>query len=572
VFSGDRRSKALTLGAMCFALFMAMLDNTVVNVALPSIQNHLGSGVSGLQWVISGYTLLFASLMLTGGTLGDIFGRRLAFLAGVTVFTAGSLLCGLAPSMAVLIGGRVIQGIGAALLLPGTLSILTNTFTDPRERAQAIGLWAGISGLALALGPVVGGILVDSLGWQSVFFLNVPIGIVAFMVTMRVVSESKNPEGRHLDLPGQALAIVALGSATYALIEANNYGWHSPLILSLFSVAVVAEAAFLWTEHRSSSPMLQLSFFRNRTLTAALTVAGLVSFGMFGTFFFLTLYLQTVQGYSALGMGIRGLAISGMIIVTAPLAGRVAGRIGSRIPMTAGLALNGAGLLLLTRITPTMSYSLLWWNLAMLGVGMGLVMTPMTAAVMSAVPRARAGMASATTNATREIGGVFGIALLGAIVTHWFASDLATSLRGFALPAATKAQIVALASHGGTEATKGLPPGVNAQALHTAIDNAFVSGMHVALVVAGAALLGGSVVAFALVRGGVPTAEVAPATAVTGTTEAVEPANAPAVPILTPAAATGEAAVPATASLDQVTGLPAGGTTVAAGVTGDEAA
>ena len=545
MFSGDRRTKALTLGAMCFALFMAMLDNTVVNVALPSIQNHLGTGVSGLQWVISGYTLLFASLMLTGGTLGDIYGRRLAFLAGVTVFTAGSLLCGLAPSMGVLIGGRVVQGIGAALLLPGTLSILTNTFTDPRERAQAIGLWAGISGLALAMGPVVGGLLVDSLGWQSVFFLNVPIGIVAFIVTMRVVHESKNPEGRHLDLPGQLLAIVALGSATYALIEANNYGWRSPLILTLFAVAVVAQVAFLWTEHRSSSPMLQLSFFRNRTLTAALTVAGLISFGMFGTFFFLTLYLQTVQGYSALGMGVRSLALSGMIIVTAPLAGRAAGRIGSRIPMTAGLALNGVGLLLLTRITPTMSYSLLWWNLAMLGVGMGLVMTPMTAAVMSAVPRARAGMASATTNATREIGGVFGIALLGAIVTHWFASHLATSLHGFALPAATKAQIVALASHGGAEATKGLPPGVNARALHTAIDNAFVSGMHVALVVAGVALLCGSAIAFALVHGGVPAAEVVPTSSAGGATEVREPALGQGAPILVSATPTGQAAAAA---------------------------
>ncbi len=275
-------------------------------------------------------------------------------------------------------------------------------------------------------------------------------------------------------------------------------------------MAVVAQAAFLLTELRSRSPMLQLSLFRNRTVLAALTSAGLVSFGMFGTFFFLSLYLQNIQGYSALGMGIRALAISGMIIVTAPLAGRIAGRIGSRIPMTIGLALNGVGLLLLTRITPTMSYSLLWWNLAMLGVGMGLVMTPMTAAVMSAVPRARAGMASATTNATREIGGVFGIALLGAIVTHWFASDLSSKLRGFALPAAVKAQIVALASHGGEEATKALPPGVNAQALHATIDTAFVSGMHVALIVAGIALLLGSAVAGLLMRSGVPAEEVVP--------------------------------------------------------------
>jgi EmrB/QacA subfamily drug resistance transporter len=492
---------------MCFALFMAMLDNTVVNVALPSIQNHLNSGVSSLQWVISGYTLLFASLMLTGGTLGDIYGRRLAFLVGVSIFTAGSLLCGVAPAMAVLIGGRVVQGVGAALLLPGTLSIITNTFTDPRERSQAIGLWAGISGLALALGPVLGGVLVDSLGWQSVFFINVPIGMAAFLVTMRTVHESKAPEGRRLDLPGQVLAVVALGSATYALIEANNYGWRSPLIASLFAVAAVTAVLFFVVERRSPSPLLQLGFFRDRTFSAALTVASMVSFGMFGIFFFLTLYLQSVQGYSALGMGIRGLAITIAIIVTAPLAGRLAGRIGSRLPMAAGLALNGVGLLLLTRITPTTSYSLLWWKLTLLGVGMGLVMTPMTAAVMSAVPRARAGMASAMSNASREVGGVFGIALLGAIVTHWFATDLSSSLRGVALPAALKAHILALAGHGGGEAATGLPPGANAPALRATIDTAFVNGIHVALFVGAGVLLLGAALAFALVRGGVAVAE-----------------------------------------------------------------
>ena len=237
MFAVDRRTKLLTLGAMCFALFMAMLDNTVVNVALPSIQRHLGSGVSGLQWIIDAYTLVFASLMLTGGTLGDIFGRKRFFLIGLSVFTAGSLLCGLAPSLAVLIAGRAVQGLGAAALLPGTLSILTNTFHDPRERAQAIGIWAGVSGLALALGPLVGGALVDRFGWQSVFFLNVPIGIVALVVALLAVRESRSPEGRRLDLPGQALAIVALGSLTYALIEANNYGWTSPTILGLFVTA-----------------------------------------------------------------------------------------------------------------------------------------------------------------------------------------------------------------------------------------------------------------------------------------------------------------------------------------------
>jgi len=502
MFAIDRRTKILTLGAMCFALFMAMLDNTVVNVALPSIQDHFGSGVSGLQWIVDAYTLVFAAFMLTGGTLGDIYGRKRTFLVGLTIFTVGSLLAGLAPSLNALIAGRAVQGLGAAALLPGTLSILTQTFPDPKERAQAIGIWAGVSGLALAAGPIVGGVLVDTLGWQSVFFLNIPIGIVALIVAARIVKESKNPEGRHLDLPGQILAIVTLGSLTYALIEANDYGWTSPLILGLFATAVVAGALFLWTELRSTSPMLQLQFFRDRTFAAAATVAGFVSFGMFGIFFFLTLFLQNVQGYSAFQAGLRSLPMTGAIIVVAPLAGQIAGRVGSRLPMTVGLTIVGVGMLLMQRISPDMPYSALWWNLLMLGVGMGLVMAPMTAAVMSAVPRERAGMASATSNASREVGGVFGIALLGAIVTHWFSKDLASSLASLPLPAAVKAQIVALASHGGGTAAGSLPPGIDPARLHDVIDAAFVSGMHVAFWVSAGILLTGAVIAGVFVHGG----------------------------------------------------------------------
>jgi DHA2 family methylenomycin A resistance protein-like MFS transporter len=510
MFAIDRRTKILTLGAMCFALFMAMLDNTVVNVALPSIQTHFGSGVTGLQWIIDGYTLVFAAFMLTGGTLGDLYGRKRIFLAGLTIFTAGSLVAGLAPSLNALIAGRAIQGLGAAALLPGTLSILTQTFPDPKERAQAIGIWAGVSGMALAAGPIVGGALVDSLGWQSVFFLNIPIGIVAMIVASRVVRESKNPEGRHLDLPGQALGVVTLGSLTYALIEANNHGWTSPLILGLFATAAVAGALFIWTELRSTSPMLQLKFFKNRTFAAAATVAGLVSFGMFGIFFFLTLFLQNVQGYSAFQAGLRSLPMTAMIILVAPLAGQIAGRVGSRIPMAAGLTIMGVGMLLMQRLAPDMPYSSLWWNLTIMGVGMGLVMAPMTAAVMSAVPRERAGMASATSNASREVGGVFGIALLGAIVTHWFAKDLARSVASLPVPAAVKAQVVALASQGSGTAARSLPASVDAAKLHAIVDAAFVSGMHAAFWVSAAVLLSGAIIAAVFVRSGAPVQVVSP--------------------------------------------------------------
>ena len=504
MFAIDRRTKLLTLGAMCFALFMAMLDNTVVNVALPSIQTSFGSGVSGLQWIIDAYTLVFAAFMLTGGTLGDLYGRKKIFLLGLVVFTGGSLMAGLAPSLNVLIAGRAVQGLGAAALLPGTLSILTQAFPDPKERAQAIGIWAGVSGMALAAGPIVGGALVDSLGWQSVFFLNIPIGIIAFVVASRVVKETKNPEGRHLDLPGQVLAIVGLGSLTYALIEANNYGWTSPTIVALFATWAIATALFIVVELRSASPMLDLTFFKNRTFAAAATVAGLVSFGMFGVFFFLTLFLQNVQGYSAFQMGLRSLPMTGAIIFMAPTAGWLAGRIGPRIPMAVGLAIVGVGMLLMERITPGMPYSDLWWNLTLLGVGMGFVMTPMTAAVMSAVPRERAGMASATSNASREVGGVFGIALLGAIVTHWFAKDLRSAIAAFPLPAAVKEKVVTLAGQGSGTAKSSLPTGVDAAALHHAVDNAFVSGMHVAFLVSAVILLSGAVIAAVFVHGGAP--------------------------------------------------------------------
>ncbi len=522
MFAIDRRIKLLTLGAMCFALFMAMLDNTVVNVALPSIQRHLGSGVSGLQWIVDAYTLVFASLMLSGGTLGDIFGRKRFFIIGLSVFTAGSLLCGVAPSLAVLIAGRAVQGLGAAALLPGTLSILTNTFHDPRERAQAIGIWAGVSGMALALGPVVGGTLVDRFGWQSVFFLNVPIGIVALIVALRAVRESKSPEGRRLDLPGQALAIVALGSLTFALIEANSYGWTSATILSLFVTAAVALAAFLWVELRSPSPMLQLKFFRNPTFAAAAACAGIISFGMFGMFFFMSLFFQSVQDYTPFQAGLRTLPASGVIVIVAPLAGRIAGRIGSKVPMTVGLAMNALAMALMTSIDATTSYSHIWPPLLLAGVGMSLVMTPMTAAVMGAVPRERAGMASATSNASREIGGVFGIALLGAIVTHIFSRDLSRAIAALHLPAALRDAIITQASHGAEQAAAtALPAGVNGAALHAAAGASFVAGMHAALVVAAAALAVGALAAAIFVRSGQPPQEVALPPAASGNADMV---------------------------------------------------
>ncbi len=501
MFAENRQTKLLTLFAMCFALFMAMLDNTVVNVALPKIQDSLGAGVSGLQWVVDAYTLLFASLLLTGGTLGDLYGRKRLFMAGLVIFSIGSLLCGLSSSIGFLIVSRAVQGVGAAALIPSTLSIITHTFPDPRERAQAIGLWAGVSGLALALGPVVGGLLVDSLGWQSVFFLNVPVGFIGLLVAARFVPESKNPEGRTLDIPGQLLGIAWLSSLTYALIEGNARGWRSPVILVAFAIALVGLISFLIVERRSPSPMLQLGFFRNSTFTGGVSVAALVSFGMFGMLFFLSLFMQNVQGYSPVGAGLRFLPATVAIIITAPLAGRWASRIGSRIPMTIGLAMVGTGMLLYLGVNEFTPYLHWFWIQPIQGVGMGLTMAPMTAAVMSSVPPARSGMASATTNTSREVGGTFGIALLGAILTARLTSVMTGALTALGIPSAVQSKIEFAMSHGGgAAAAKSLPPGIDAAALKAAFDHAFVDGMHVAMMVAAGALLFGALVAFLLVQ------------------------------------------------------------------------
>jgi EmrB/QacA subfamily drug resistance transporter len=490
----------LTLGAMCFALFMAMLDNTVVNVALPKIQSDLGSGVSGLQWIVDAYTLVFASFMLTGGTFGDIFGRKRAFLGGLFLFSAGSLICGLAPELGILIAGRGLQGLGAALLMPATLAIITTTFPDPRERAEAIGLWAGVSGLALAAGPVVGGLFVDTLGWQSVFFINVPIGVIALLVAQAVVSESKNPEGRQLDIPGQVLGVITLSSLTYALIEGNAKGWRSPVIIGFLGVAAVSFIAFIEVERHSMSPMLPLHFFRNATFATANVVAFLVSFGMFGVLFFISLFLQNVQGYSAVSAGVRFLPMTAAIVFTAPISGRLASRFGSRGLMAGGMALAGIGLLLLERVTIHSSYTDLWWNFTLIGMGLGLTMTPMTAAIMGAVPPERSGMASATTATSREVGGVFGIALLGAIVTARLKTRLSARLVRAGLPPQLRQQILHGVNHG--PGPRPLP-GVPGQVLHTiaaAIGSSFVDGMHAALLVAGLAVLAGAVLSYAFIR------------------------------------------------------------------------
>jgi EmrB/QacA subfamily drug resistance transporter len=504
MFSGDSRKKVIVLLTMCFALFMAMLDNTVVNVALPTISRELGAGVSGLQWIVDGYVLAFATLLLTGGIAGDRYGRRRMFLSGLTVFTLASLACGLSQSTGQLIGFRAVQGIGASLLMPGTLSILSVTF-PPTERAKAIGIWAGVSGLALALGPTAGGLLVEHVGWESIFFLNVPIGLIAFIVASRAVGESKAAEARELDLVGLGLGTAGLFSLTYALIEANQRGWGDGLIIGALAAGVVILTAFVLWERSTPRAMMPLSFFKIPAFSAGATVAFCISLGMFGTFFFFSLYMQFVRGYSALATGVRILPLTGMIFFVAPQAGRFAQRYGSRWPMTIGPLFAGTGLLLLSRVGLGTPYPVMIPVLSLMGTGMGMTMAPMTAAVMNAVGPERAGLGSATTNTAREVGGTFGIALLGTLLTTQLKSSLTTAIAGLGLPGARQAMIVATAGHGRLDPhlLQGLEP-TQAQGVQSAFGASFLDGFHLALIVAAGFLVLAAIVANRFVPSGAP--------------------------------------------------------------------
>ena len=456
LFRGERR-RWWTLAAVSFGLFMIMLDNTVVNVALPSIQRDLGIGLSELEWIVTGYALTFAALMLIGGKLADAYGRRRLFVIGIAVFTLASLACGLAGSGEQLIAARVAQGVGASLMSPATLSIITATF-PARQRGTAIGVWAGVSALALAIGPLVGGLLTDQASWHWIFFVNVPVGMLGIAASYLLIDESRDETHESLDLPGLATSALGLFSLTYGLIEANAYGWTSPRIVGAFAVAAVSLVAFVAIERARRAPMLELALFRNHTYVGANVAVLLVSLAMFGVFFFVSLYLQNILGYSPVRAGAAFLPMTLLIIVVAPLGGRLADRVGSRWLMTTGMVLLALHLLLFARLDASSTYWALLPSFAIGGVGIALVMTPSSAAAMKAVAVDNAGVGAAVLNAFRQVGGAVGIALMGAIVAQ--------------------------------------------QAGGRRTPEAFLDGLHTALVVAAAIAVMGAAVAATLVRDG----------------------------------------------------------------------
>ena len=424
----DANRKWWTLAAMCFALFMIMLDNTVVNVALPSIQRDLDASIAGLEWTVNAYTLTFAVLLVTGGRVGDIFGRRRMFLFGVVVFSLASATIGFAPSEGWLVASRAVQGIGAAFMMPGTLSIISNAF-PPEERGKAIGTWAGVSAIALAAGPLLGGWLTEEVSWRAIFFLNLPVAVGAVVVTLFAAEESRDETvGRTVDIPGIAGITVGLTALVFALVEGNAWGWGSPGIIGLLALSVAAFAAFVAIERRSAAPVVDFDALRSKQFLGANVVAFMVSFGMLAMFFFLALYMQNILGYSPLEAGVRFVPATVVIIFAGPVAGRLADRLGPRPLMVAGMLITAFSLLWQSRIEVDTSYGFLAPAFVLMGLGMGLVMSPMSMAAMNAVDRTKAGVASGTLSMFRMVGGTFGVAALGALVASIGRHDLEQSL------------------------------------------------------------------------------------------------------------------------------------------------
>ena len=422
--SRNRRVGVLLISSM--SLFIVGLDITVVNVALPSIGRELDAGISGLQWIVSAYTLVIASLLLFSGSTADRIGRKRTFVIGLTIFSLASVLCSLASTVGLLVAFRVLQAVGGSMLNPVAMSIITNTFTDPRERAQAVGVWGAAFGVSLALGPIVGGALVSSLGWRSIFWINAPVGLAAIALTLRFIPESRAPRPRRFDPVGQLLVTVLMATLTYGIIEAPSLGFSSPAILAVFSTSAAALLALLLYEPRREDPLVDLRFFRSIPFTSSIVIS-VASFVVFGGFLFLsTLYLQEVRDLSPAKAGLYIVPTAVVTLLVSPLSGRMVARRGPRLPLLISGASFVTACALLVDVDPVTPFPLLFAAFAVLGLGLGFVNTPITTAAVSGMPRAQAGVAAAIATTSRQFGLTLGVAVVGAIVTSRF-GDAATA-------------------------------------------------------------------------------------------------------------------------------------------------
>jgi EmrB/QacA subfamily drug resistance transporter len=489
----------LILAVLCTSLVIVIVGNTALNVALPTMARELGASTSQLQWMVDAYSLVFAGCLLTAGAIGDRYGRKGALQVGLGVFLAGSLFAALVHNAGAVIGGRAVMGLGAAFVMPATLSILTNVF-PAHERTKAIAIWAGISGGGAAIGPIASGFLLEHFSWGAVFFVNVPIIAAALVVGHFLLPTSRDPKHDRLDPLGAVLSIAGLGALVYAIIEAPHHGWASAESAMWFGAAALILGTFLWWEHRNPYPMLNLSFFKDPRFSVAAGGITLVFFAMFGLFFILTQYFQLVLGYSALEAGLKQGPIAIVMILLAPQTPRLAVRFGANRVVAGGLGVVALSLVLFFAVTgSSTSYPVLLVPMATMAAGMALTMSPLTASIMAAVPLGKAGVGSATNDTTRELGGALGVAVLGSLVASQYQSQLSSVVR--ALPAALRSQ--AQESLASALRVAG-QLGASGDSIAAGARDAYVSGMHLAAAVGAVVAAIASVIVYKLLPAAVP--------------------------------------------------------------------
>jgi EmrB/QacA subfamily drug resistance transporter len=489
----------MALAVLSLVLFLSFLDNTIVSVALADVQTRLHAGVTALQWVVGGYALTFAGLMLTFGTLSDLFGRRRIMGIGIVVFCGGSLLGALAPSTGVLIGARVIMGVGAAASEPGTLSMIRHIFPDRADRDQALGVWAAVSGLALAMGPVIGGVLVGVWSFRAVFWFNVAFGMVALIGLYAVLPENSDPVDRALDMRGFALGAATLVAATYATIEGESAGYSSPPVVALYAISLIAAVAFVRDQKRALNPVLDIRYFRLPAFAGANAIAFIAYFATFAIFFFVPLYVVEVGGVDGYQVALVFLPLAVTMIVASALTGKWVARGGPRVPMVVGCLLGGTGILLTDlRLTPNPGLGGIGWTLAMAGLGLGMIFVPVTSTVLTLVPARRSGMAASATNTFRELGAVAGVSILGAIVNGQLTVNLTRRLIQLHIPAAIRTLVIRGVTTGQT--AQGVPVSKGVSSLVDQVEKpayaAFHTGLDISLLLASSLLLACAVLAW----------------------------------------------------------------------------
>jgi EmrB/QacA subfamily drug resistance transporter len=493
---GSREGKWV-LFATILSSSMSFLDSTVVNVALPTLQRDFQAELSSVAWVVDAYVLTLTAFILLGGSFGDIFGRRRALRLGLIVFTTGWMLCGLAPTLFLLDVARGIQGVGGALLVPSSLAILTASF-DPSERGRAIGLWASLSGIGAAIGPLAGGLIVDTISWRGIFFLNLPIAVFVFLVALPKVPESRDEQAvRQIDFPGATIAAVFLAGLTFALIEGSTLGWTSPAVLTGCAIGVLGFVAFIVTERRSRQPMLPLSIFGNRTFTAVNVATLVIYAALAGASLYLVLDDQQARGFSAVAAGASLLPLTGLLLIGSPIAGRLADRVGPRIPMTIGPAVAGIGLLVAAATAQVSSY---WMSVFPAGLifaaGLALTVAPLTTAVLSALGPRRAGIASGVNSAISRFGGLVAVAILPALSLAGFTHGLEQRLSDASVAPEIRIEVVAdRAEQGALSAPEHLPEDERAQ-IQTIVRQAFGDAFRWVMVVCALLLLAGAAISF----------------------------------------------------------------------------